>query len=208
MYKSFFKALLDWWLAFFAIFLLIPLFLIVAVLIKIDSAGPVFFIQERLGKNGDIFKVFKFRSMRVNQPLKTKKVAKLYENDPRITKVGRFIRKTSIDELPQLINILKGEMSFIGPRPPVTYFPKQFEDYSDFEKKRFQVKPGISGLAQVRCREVHDWDVNIPIDVEYVKNYSFTYDLKLFLSSLFFFFKTDNIYRKDDGNTGSELKNK
>ncbi len=208
MYKSFFKALLDWWLAFFAIFLLIPLFLIVAVLIKIDSAGPVFFIQERLGKNGDIFKVFKFRSMRVNQPLKTKKVDKLYENDPRITKVGRFIRKTSIDELPQLINILKGEMSFIGPRPPVTYFPKQFEDYSDFEKKRFQVKPGISGLAQVRCREVHDWDVNIPIDVEYVKNYSFTYDLKLFLSSLFFFFKTDNIYRKDDGNTGSELKNK
>lgn len=197
MYKSFLKPLLDWIAALLALILLLPLFLLVSVLIKIDSAGPVFFIQERLGKYGKVFKVFKFRSMTVNQPVKVLNGPKLYENDPRITKVGRFIRKTSIDELPQLINILKGEMSFIGPRPPVTYFPKKFDEYSEFEKQRFHVKPGISGLAQVRCREVHDWDINIPIDVEYVKNYSFTFDLNLFLSSLFFFFKTDNIYRKE-----------
>lgn len=197
MYKSFIKPLLDWIAALVALIILFPLFLIVSVLIKLDSAGPVFFIQERLGKNGLVFKVFKFRSMTVDQPPKAQHGSKLFENDPRITKVGRFIRKTSIDELPQLINILKGDMSFIGPRPPVTYFPKKFDDYSEFEKQRFQVKPGISGLAQVRCREVHDWDINIPIDVEYVKNYSFTFDLNLFLSSLFFFFRTDNIYRKE-----------
>jgi undecaprenyl phosphate N,N'-diacetylbacillosamine 1-phosphate transferase len=123
---------------------------------------------------------------------------KLFENDPRITKLGRFIRKTSIDEIPQLINILRGEMSFIGPRPPLTYFPKKYEEYSDFEKQRFLVKPGISGLAQIRCREVHDWNINIPIDVEYVNSISFSLDLKLFLASLLAFFKTDNVYRRDN----------
>ncbi len=197
MYKSFFKPSMDWLVALIALILLSPLFFFIAILIKVDSSGPVFFIQERLGKDGIVFKVFKFRSMTVNQPLNSPQGDKLFENDPRITKIGRIIRKTSIDELPQLINILKGDMSFIGPRPPVTHFPKKFVEYSDFEKQRFQVKPGISGLAQVRCREVHDWDINIPIDVEYVNNYSFMFDLKLFLSSLFFFFKTDNIYRKE-----------
>ena len=122
---------------------------------------------------------------------------KLFENDIRITKVGHFIRKTSLDELPQLFNIIKGEMSFIGPRPPLTYFPKKIEQYNEFERKRFLVKPGISGLAQVKQREVNDWNLNIPLDIEYVKNYSFLYDLKLFITSLFFFFRTDNIYNKE-----------
>jgi lipopolysaccharide/colanic/teichoic acid biosynthesis glycosyltransferase len=124
------------------------------------------------------------------------KTYEVYEDDPRITKVGKFIRKTSLDEIPQLFNIIKGEMSFIGPRPPLPYFPKKYEDYIENERQRFTVKPGISGLAQVRCREVHDWEVNIRIDEEYVNNYSFMYDLKLFMASLWFFFKTDNIYRK------------
>lgn len=197
MYLSFVKPILDWIAALFALVLLSPVFFIVALLIKFDSSGPVFFIQNRLGKDGIVFKVFKFRSMTVSEPQNSQNGSRLYENDPRITKVGRFIRKTSIDELPQLINILKGDMSFIGPRPPVTYFPKKYDDYSEFEKQRFKVKPGISGLAQVRCREVHDWDINIPIDVEYVKSCSFLFDLKLFVSSLFFFFKTDNIYSKE-----------
>ena len=122
---------------------------------------------------------------------------KTYSSDPRITKVGAFLRKTSLDEIPQLLNILKGDMSFIGPRPPVTYFPKKYEEYNDFEKCRFQVRPGISGLAAIRCREVHDWNINIPIDVEYVKNLSFKLDAKLFLLSLFAFFHTKNIYSKE-----------
>jgi lipopolysaccharide/colanic/teichoic acid biosynthesis glycosyltransferase len=125
------------------------------------------------------------------------KTTKVYENDPRITRVGQFLRKTSLDEIPQLFNIIKGEMSFIGPRPPLPYFPKKYEDYTDFEKQRFIVKPGISGLAGVRCREIHDWEVNIPIDVEYVQNFNFIYDLKLFLASLLVFFKPDNVYRRD-----------
>jgi lipopolysaccharide/colanic/teichoic acid biosynthesis glycosyltransferase len=195
MYKTNLKPLLDWIIALFAFIVLIPVFLIVAIAIKIDSNGPIFFLQNRVGKLGKVFKIIKFRSMRTDMRSGTNH--KLFENDPRITKVGSFIRKTSIDELPQIINILKGDMSFIGPRPPVTTFPKRFEEYSEFERQRFNVKPGISGLAQIRCREIHDWDINIPIDVEYVKSLSFTNDLKLFLLSLTTFLKTDNIYRKE-----------
>ncbi len=195
MYKFFLKPCLDWIIALMAVIILSPLLVVTAIAIKLDSTGPIFFLQDRLGRNGKIFKVYKFRSMTVTHIRNSNN--RLLENDPRITKVGRFIRKTSIDELPQIINILKGDMSFIGPRPPVTYFPKRFEDYSEFEIQRFKVKPGISGLAQVRCREVHDWDINIPIDVEYVKNYSLTYDFKLFLISLLSFFRTNNIYRKN-----------
>ncbi len=194
MYKNFLKPILDWLLALIAFIILLPLFIIVAIAIKLDTKGPIFFMQERLGRYGKVFRIFKFRSMIVNN---ANAGNKLYESDPRITRVGRFIRKTSIDELPQLMNILFGDMSFIGPRPPVTYFPKKVEEYNEFERQRFLVKPGISGLAQVRCREVHDWDINIPIDVEYVKNYSFFYDIKLFVNSLMFFFKSDNIYRKE-----------
>lgn len=194
LYKTFIKPVTDWLMAFTALVVLSPLFLITAITIKIDSRGPVFFRQMRLGYKGREFNIYKFRSMTEDQRKATDN--KLYENDPRITKVGRFIRKTSIDELPQLLNILKGEMSFIGPRPPVTYFPKKIGDYNEFERRRFEVKPGISGLAQVRCREIHDWDINIPIDVEYVENFSMKNDIRLFISSLFFFFKTDNVYRK------------
>jgi lipopolysaccharide/colanic/teichoic acid biosynthesis glycosyltransferase len=195
MYKNIIKPLTDILIGILALLLLWPLLILVAVAIKIDSSGPAFFLQPRLGKNGKVFKIIKFRSM-ITKQADLNKSDKLYENDPRITKVGAFIRKTSIDELPQIFNIIKGEMSFIGPRPPVVHFPKYFKDYNSFEKQRFLVKPGISGLAQVRCREVHDWDINIPIDVEYVQRQSFMFDLKLFLASFLMFFKTDNIYRK------------
>lgn len=195
MYKSLLKQFFDWILAFIAFFLLIPLFGIISVAIIIDSPGPVFFLQNRLGKKGKVFKIVKFRSMHTNIPVTGNN--KLFESDSRITSVGRFIRKTSIDELPQIINILKGEMSFIGPRPPLTTFPRKYEEYTEFEKQRFNVKPGISGLAAIRCREIHDWDINIPIDVEYVNTLSFKNDAKLFLLSLAAFLKTDNIYRKE-----------
>jgi lipopolysaccharide/colanic/teichoic acid biosynthesis glycosyltransferase len=124
----------------------------------------------------------------------TFKTNKTLSTDPRITKVGRFIRKTSLDEIPQLINVIRGEMSFIGPRPPLTNFPVKFEDYNDFDRRRFDVKPGISGLAAIRQREVHDWYQNFPLDVEYVENMSLRLDIKLFFLSLFTFFNTKNIY--------------
>ena len=194
IYSKVIKPVFDVGTALVVLLLLSPVFMVVAIAIRADSQGPVFFKQERLGMNGRVFRIFKFRSM-VTDQRKFRKTTDVYEDDPRITKVGEFIRKTSIDELPQLLNIICGDMSFIGPRPPLTHFPKNYEEYNDFEKQRFLVKPGISGLAQVRCREVHDWDVNIPIDVEYVQNFSLFYDLKLFLTSLTFFLKTDNIYR-------------
>jgi len=186
---------MDWILALFAVFILLPAMVIIACAIKIDSKGPVFFCQYRLGRNGREFRMVQFRSMSVNNSIKPGN--KLYEDDPNITRIGRFIRKTSIDELPQLFNILTGSMSFIGPRPPVPYFPKRIDEYNRFEYQRFLVKPGISGLAQVRCREIHDWDINIPIDVEYVHNYSFLFDMRLFMVSLLSFFKVDDVYRKD-----------
>jgi len=195
MYRRFIKPAFDFVVALIAIIVLIPILILVAIAIKLNSKGSVFFLQERLGKNGRVFKIFKFRSMRTD--IVTYKFGEvLTENNPQITYTGKFIRKTSIDEIPQLINILKGDMSFIGPRPPVTFYPKKYEDYTDFEKQRFSVKPGISGLAAVRQREINDWSKNIPVDVEYVQNISFLLDLKLFLVSLLAFFRTDNIYTK------------
>lgn len=193
MYIHIFKPLFDFIVALIAIIVLIPLLIIVAIAIKLNSPGPIFFLQERLGKNGRVFKIFKFRSMRTD--IKTYKFGDiLTENHPQITYSGKFIRKTSIDEIPQLINILKGDMSFIGPRPPVTFYPKKYIEYNEYERQRFLVKPGISGLAAIRQREVNDWSKNIPIDVEYVNNVSPWLDTKLFFVSLLAFFRTDNIY--------------
>jgi lipopolysaccharide/colanic/teichoic acid biosynthesis glycosyltransferase len=124
MYVNIVKPVYDWILAFFALIILSPLLFIIAILIKIDSPGPVFFLQERLGRNGKVFKIVKFRSM-VNRPDNFMFGKPLQANDPKITKMGSFVRKTSIDEIPQLINILKGDMSFIGPRPPVVLYPKK-----------------------------------------------------------------------------------
>ncbi len=196
MYKRYLKGLIDFIIAFFAVIVLLPLFILVAIAVKIDSKGPVFFLQERLGRHGKVFKIIKFRSMvkNMNVPVGSQKI---FESDSRITEVGRILRKTSIDELPQLINILKGEMSFIGPRPPVPTHPKRYSEYTNFEKERFLVRPGLSGLVQVRQREINDWNINIPVDVEYVRNYNFFYDLKLFLKSLLVFFITDNIYSRE-----------
>ena len=195
MYKTIIKPVLDLLLSILAIVLLFPAFIIISLAIKIDSNGPIFFRQERLGLNGKIFRIYKFRTM-VDRAIEKGTGLATFENDPRITKVGAFLRKTSLDEIPQLINILKGEMSFIGPRPPVSYYPYKFEDYNEFEKQRFKVKPGISGLAAIKCREIHDWSINIPIDVEYVQNISFALDVKLFFQSLMSFFRTNNVYSK------------
>jgi len=193
MYTYFFKPLFDITLALIAIVILLPVFVIVAIAIRLDSPGSALFFQNRLGKNGVVFKICKFRSMRNDVNFKTNETL---ATDPRITRVGQFIRKTSLDEIPQLFNIVKGDMSFIGPRPPVPTFPKRYEEYNNFEKKRFNVKPGISGLAAIRQREVHDWNLNIPVDVEYVEKISFKMDCSLFISSLTVFFKTYNIYSK------------
>lgn len=194
MYAKYFKRVLDFLLSLIAIIILLPVFLIIAIAIKLDSKGPVFFLQERLGKNGKVFKIIKFRTMIVNAEhigdgLKVKS-----ESDNRITRVGKVLRKTSLDELPQFVNVLKGEMSIIGPRPPVTYHPHKYEEYSDEQKKRFYVRPGITGLAQVRVRNSASWDDRIKIDVEYTKKISFIMDIKIFFETFLNIIKKKNIY--------------
>lgn len=170
--------------------------IIIILLIKSTSEGPVFFKQERLGKNGKVFKIIKFRTMIDNaEQIGTGVIT--FENDPRITKVGSFLRKTSLDELPQLINVLKGDMSIVGPRPPVPYHPKKYEEYSEYEKKRFNVKPGITGYAQVNGRNNLTWEQRINMDVYYVDNRSFLLDLKIIFLTMLKVLKREDIHSKD-----------
>lgn len=196
------KRILD--ILFSAILLVlgaIPL-LIVALIIKIDSPGEALFKQERLGLNGKTFKIYKFRSMCVGAE---KKGSGVYsgKNDARVTRVGKIIRATSIDELPQLINIFKGEMSFIGPRPTLTYHPWKLEEYTDFQKRRFEARPGVTGLAQINGRKDIPWDRRIEYDVDYVNNMSFCLDFKILLKTIVKVFKmSDNV------NTFETAKNK
>lgn len=177
-----------------------PLFIIVAILIKIDSEGPVFYKQLRLGLNGKAFIMYKFRTMYIGAE---KEGVYDLKGDKRVTKIGRILRLTSIDELPQLINILKGEMSLIGPRPPLTFHPYAFEDYPVPQKKRFMVLPGITGLAQIHGRKDLDWDTRIKYDIEYVDNVSFLLDLKILILSILKVFTM-----KNNLNVGETVKKK
>jgi lipopolysaccharide/colanic/teichoic acid biosynthesis glycosyltransferase len=167
------KRLLDVLCALGALAVLWPLFLVVAVLIRLDSKGPAFYLQDRVGLGGRIFKVYKFRSMRtdIQGPDLTQ------VNDPRITRLGRFIRRTSIDELPQLLNILKGDMSLIGPRPEV---PSIVETYPAEWRPVFDVRPGLTGWAQIHGRDDLDIPTKLGYDLEYVANLRFGLDWTIF----------------------------
>lgn len=171
------KRLIDIVLSVIGFTILLPLLLITAVVIKLESKGPVIFQQERLGLNGKVFKIYKFRSMCEGAE---KEGVYSCKGDMRVTKVGKFIRATSIDEFPQLINILKGDMSIIGPRPTLTYHPWTFDEYTEEQKKRFSVRPGITGWAQVNGRKDVPWNKRLEYDVEYVENLSLKFDVKIF----------------------------
>lgn len=187
------KRILSFFMAFVSLIILSPLFLIIAFLIKIDSKGPVFFKQERLGKDGEVFKIYKFRTM-VDNAINMGAGLSTSKDDPRITKVGKVLRETSIDELPQLLNVIKGEMSFIGPRPPVPYHPYEYKDYPKRYKKRFSVLPGITGLAQVKVRNSVSWDDRFEYDIEYIENLGLKNDIYIFLYSIVVIIRRKNIY--------------
>lgn len=181
---SIFKRTIDFIIAGVALIVLSPFLLITAILIKLDSKGPVIFKQERLGKNGVPFKIWKFRSMCVGAE-KQGTCVYSYKGDARITKVGKIIRATSIDELPQLVNILKGDMALIGPRPALTYHPWPYEQYTEHQKHMFDVLPGVTGWAQVNGRKEVPWPERIELNVWYAKNMSLWLDLKIFFMTIF-----------------------
>jgi lipopolysaccharide/colanic/teichoic acid biosynthesis glycosyltransferase len=182
MIYKLFKRLFDITISMIGLIITSPILLITAVAIKLESPGPIIFKQERLGLNGKVFKIYKFRSMCVDA-----EKGGVYEKkgDPRVTKVGKFIRKTSIDELPQFVNILKGEMSLIGPRPALTYHPWPYNEYTEEQKRMFHVRPGVTGWAQVNGRKEVEWPRRIELNVEYVDKMSLYFDLMIFFKTIF-----------------------
>ena len=164
------KRIFDICSAGLAILFLTPLFMVIAIAIKLDSDGPVIFSQGRRTKNGKIFQMYKFRSMVVNAENVGTGLFN-YENDPRVTNVGRFLRNSSLDELPQLFNVLKGDISVVGPRPCVTYELGDYETLNKKYKKRFTVIGGITGLAQARGRNENSWDEKVMLDNQYIDEF-------------------------------------
>ena len=200
MYRKYIKRLLDIAIAIITIaFGGIPM-LIIAAAIKKESPGPAIFKQERLGLNGKVFEMKKFRSMKVNSE-HTGSGVYSNDDDPRLTKVGKFLRKTSLDELPQAFNMLAGDMSLIGPRPPLTYHPWPLEEYTEEQKRMFEVRPGLTGWAQINGRRTVEWNERIKMNVWYVDHMSFLWDLKIFGRSFLTVFSG-----KNNENTGKTVK--
>lgn len=177
MYKSIFKHLLDFLLTFIGLLLLSPVFILVTILLTIANNGKPFFFQLRPGKNGQLFKIIKFKTMNDKKNMD----GSLMTDAERLTAVGSFVRKTSLDEIPQLINVLKGEMSLIGPRP---LLPEYLKLYSKEQARRHKVKPGITGWAQVNGRNAISWEEKFKLDVWYVENQSFLLDLKIIFRTI------------------------
>jgi len=180
-----------------ALVVLLPLFVTVALMVKVESQGPAFFRQERVGRYGRIFNIWKFRSM-FEESSSPKSDFRTGRNDRRITRVGRVLRASSIDELPQLINVLMGHMTFIGPRPTL---PHQAERYDDYQRRRLEVRPGITSLASTKGRNRLSWADRIDLDVWYVDNRSLILDMKILLRTFWVAFVTrDGVYADGDKN--------
>lgn len=196
--NKFLKRSMDILAGAFTFLLLSPVFLLVAVAIKCDSQGPVLFVQNRRTKGGRIFKMYKFRTMVVNAESMGSGLFN-YENDPRVTKVGRFLRNTSIDELPQLWNVVKGDLSLVGPRPCVVYELGDFDTLNEKYKKRFQVRGGITGLAQVKGRNENSWEEKVFYDNQYIDLFhsqGIWLDIKILFETVVKVFKKQDIYEE------------
>ncbi|MGM0899172.1 MAG: sugar transferase [Bacillota bacterium] len=179
-------------IAVLMLLVLSPLLLTVALLIRLESKGPAMFKQQRGGLGGKHFTIYKFRTMEDGRDKKRNR-SNPFEGDPSITKVGNILRKTSIDELPQLINIVKGDMTFIGPRPTVT---DQTDNYNDYQMQRLLVRPGVTGLAQVSGRNTLSWDEKIDIDIDYINRKSLRLDLYILIQTFIKVFRTEEVYEK------------
>ena len=193
--QLFLKRVFDFAASLIALIILSPILFVIAVIIKLTSKGPVFFQQERLGRNGKTFKIIKFRTMILNAEHIGEGLRVSSEKDPRITAIGRVLRATSADELPNLLNVLIGDMSLVGPRPPVTYHPYQgYDNYPEWAKKRFEMRPGVTGLAQATVRNSASWDDRIEIDNKYVDGFSILMDIRVLFWTVKRVVKSDDIY--------------
>jgi len=190
MYKSFFKRALDCITALFGLVVLSPIFLFVTVGLFFANQGKPFFFQLRPGLNGEIFKIIKFKTMNDKKDL----TGNLLSDAERLTRIGSFVRKTSLDEIPQLFNVLMGDMSLIGPRPLLVHY---LYLYSDFQNRRHAVRPGITGWAQVNGRNAISWDKKFEYDVWYVDNISFLTDLEILLKTIQKVIKSEGINAHD-----------
>ncbi len=186
MYKNYFKRLFDFLAAFFGLLVLSPLFVLVMIGLYVANQGKPFFFQARPGKDERIFKIIKFKTMNDKKDAQ----GNLLPDADRLTPIGAFVRKTSLDEIPQLINVLKGDMSLIGPRP---LLPQYLPLYNETQKRRHQVRPGITGWAQVNGRNAITWKRKFELDVEYVDNLSFIMDVKVFFTTFKKVFKSEGI---------------
>ena len=198
LFNNFLKRTFDIFASIVALVILSPLFIVIAILIKCDSKGPVFFKQERRTKNGKIFKMYKFRSMVVDAERSGAGLFN-YKDDPRVTKIGRFLRNTSLDELPQLLNTIKGDLSIVGPRPCVVYELGDFDTLNKKYKKRFEMRGGITGLAQIKGRNENSWDEKVTYDNEYIdkfRKYGVFFDIKIIFETIGKVFKKKDIYEE------------
>lgn len=208
MYAKYFKRVLDFLLSLIALIILSPVFLIIAILVRVKLGSPVIFKQKRPGKNEKIFTLYKFRTMTD----KKDENGNLLPDEKRLTKFGKALRSTSLDELPELFNILKGDMSIIGPRPLlVEYLPL----YNEEQKHRHDVRPGLTGLAQVSGRNSISWEEKFDDDIRYIKNITFINDVKIFFETIIKVFKREGISQENNatmekfkGTTRQEVKNK
>ena len=191
MYKIFFKPLLDFVLSFLGLIISSPIFLIVFIALLLANKGKVFFLQNRPGKNEKIFKIIKFRTMNNKRDAH----GNLLPDVERLTKIGKLVRKTSLDEIPQLINVLLGNMSLIGPRP---LLPEYLPLYNDVQKKRHLIKPGITGWAQINGRNAVEWEKKFMFDVWYVENMSFLLDLQIMFLTLKKVLKLEGVNREGE----------
>lgn len=194
MYGKYFKRIFDFVLAVIAFPILMLSFIVFAPLIKLTDKGPIFYNAKRIGRNGELFKMYKFRSMKVNAPDIRLEDGSTYnaDDDPRVTKIGKFMRKTSTDELPQVINVLIGNMSLIGPRPDP---PDWLDRYPEEIRVFLSVRPGITGYSQAYFRNSVDGEEKMNNDAYYALNYSFLLDIKIFLKTIVIVLKRDNTYK-------------
>ncbi|UPT72348.1 MAG: sugar transferase [Flavobacterium sp. JAD_PAG50586_2] len=186
MYKLVVKPTIDFLSSIVGLILFLPLFIVVTILLIFANNGKPFFFQSRPGKNGKIFKIMKFKTMNDRKDAD----GRLLPDAQRLTTIGKFVRKTSLDELPQLLNVVKGDMSLIGPRPLLTNY---LHLYNEFQNRRHEIKPGITGWAQVNGRNAISWDKKFEYDVWYVDNVSFLLDIKIIFKTILKVFKSDGI---------------